>query len=524
MTDLRLKYNRVLVVDDEEYNRDMLSNRLRRRGYYCLVAEGGEQALEIIAREEIDVVLLDIMMPVVDGYEVLRRLRSEPATEELPVIMVTANIESDEVVRSLEMGANDYITKPFELPILQARMDSQLLRKQSMDQITEFNEQLEGVVGERTELIRRLMNMQQGILDSVHQGIFALNHQQAILFSNHSLRKIARLYDESFSLAGFRDCFLQPAQLDEVLAAVMYHGETIREAKLRVRLRGDERLWLVRAAPLAYDDDTTRDGGVRGAVGIVEDVTEIHSLEAQLIHAGKLAALGEMATAVTHEIRQPLNVIRMSATMVVEAAPECGARAEFLGARADRIIGMVDRADRIIDRMRSFGRKLEPAHVDLDPHAPIQLAMDMVQERARRSGVLLHAEFSEHGAIIHGDAGALEQVYVNLFMNAIQALQEGREQNGVRPAIHVQTGEEDERFVVRVRDNGPGIPEELRTRIFEAFFTTKPVNEGTGLGLSISQGIMQSHNGSIRVECDGGTCFVLEFPLSPQVQNGEVEA
>ena len=516
MNDLRVKYNRVLVVDDEEYNRDMLSTRLRRRGYHCLVATGGAEALRILDTEEIDVVLLDIMMPEVDGYEVLRRLRSHSATADLPIIMVTANIESDEVVRALEMGANDYITKPIELPILQARMDSQLIRKQSLDQITEFNERLEDVVGERTELVRRLMLMQQGILDSAYQGIFALNHERAILFSNSSLREFVGDNDESFSLSGFRECFAQPKQLDDLLAAVMQDGETIREAKLRVLRDGQERLWLVRAVPLAYDDDTTRDGGVRGAVAIVEDVTEKHNLEAQLIHASKLAALGEMATVVAHEIRQPLNVIRMSASMVAEAAPECAGRSEYLAERAGKITGMVDRADRIIDRMRSFARKSESTLVRLDPHGPIRVALEMIQDRAHRSGVTLTTEFCG-STRIHGDAGALEQVYVNLLMNSIQALEEERDGMDERPAIRLSTEIAADHFIVRVRDNGKGIPEDLRSRIFEAFYTTKSAREGTGLGLSISRGIVESHNGKIRVDEGGGpgTCFVLEFPLLP---------
>ena len=121
----------LLVVDDEEFNRDMLQRRLERRGYHVQVAASGAEALDRVAGESIDLVLLDIMMPEMDGMEVLNRLRQSHSPIELPVIMVTARDESGAIVAALKEGANDFVPKPIDFPVLQARIDAQLSRKRA---------------------------------------------------------------------------------------------------------------------------------------------------------------------------------------------------------------------------------------------------------------------------------------------------------------------------------------------------------------------------------------------------------
>jgi len=116
----------LLVVDDEEMNRDVLSRRLERKGYQVVVAAGGREAIDTVAAQPIDLVLLDVMMPGVDGLEVLQTLRRRHSQAELPIIMATAKGESEDVVRALELGANDYVVKPLDFPVVLARVESQL--------------------------------------------------------------------------------------------------------------------------------------------------------------------------------------------------------------------------------------------------------------------------------------------------------------------------------------------------------------------------------------------------------------
>jgi sigma-B regulation protein RsbU (phosphoserine phosphatase) len=130
---MSIESGRLLVVDDNEMNRDMLSRRLARKGHKVEVAEGGLQALEMIEATDFDVVLLDIMMPGIDGYETLERIRSDRDSGDLPVIMATAKDASEDVVAALKIGANDYVTKPFDFPVVLARVQTQLQLKRSRE-------------------------------------------------------------------------------------------------------------------------------------------------------------------------------------------------------------------------------------------------------------------------------------------------------------------------------------------------------------------------------------------------------
>lgn len=124
---------RLLVVDDNEMNRDLLSRRLRQQGHTVSVAENGRKALEKIASEELDLVMLDIMMPELDGYQVLERLRADGTLDRLPVIMISAVTEIESVVRCIEMGATDYLPKPFNAVLLKARVGATLEKKRLRD-------------------------------------------------------------------------------------------------------------------------------------------------------------------------------------------------------------------------------------------------------------------------------------------------------------------------------------------------------------------------------------------------------
>jgi sigma-B regulation protein RsbU (phosphoserine phosphatase) len=132
----------LLVVDDNEMNRDLLSRRLSKKGYRVQVAEGGARALEMIGTEAFDLVLLDIMMPGMDGMEVLERVRGDHGPDELPVIMATAKTESEDIVAALKLGANDYVTKPFDFPVVLARVQTQLAVKKGRDALAKAHHRM----------------------------------------------------------------------------------------------------------------------------------------------------------------------------------------------------------------------------------------------------------------------------------------------------------------------------------------------------------------------------------------------
>ncbi len=151
--------SKLLVVDDNEMNRDMLSRRLSRRKYTVITAENGQQALDLIEKESFDVILLDIMMPGISGIEVLKLIRQSYSASELPVIMVTAKGDSDDVIKSLKLGANDYVIKPLDFPIVLARVETQLeacrshktLKKRTKELETQINDNFEKIDSEKLQ-------------------------------------------------------------------------------------------------------------------------------------------------------------------------------------------------------------------------------------------------------------------------------------------------------------------------------------------------------------------------------------
>lgn len=139
---MNLGAGHLLVVDDNEMNRDLLSRRLEKKGHRVEVAEGGVQALEMIEDDVFDLVLLDIMMPGIDGFEVLEEIRGDHGPSELPVIMATAKTESEDIVAALKIGANDYVTKPFDFPVVLARVQTQLALKKSRDELARAHQRM----------------------------------------------------------------------------------------------------------------------------------------------------------------------------------------------------------------------------------------------------------------------------------------------------------------------------------------------------------------------------------------------
>jgi sigma-B regulation protein RsbU (phosphoserine phosphatase) len=153
----------LLVVDDNEMNRDMLSRRLQRKGYAVTVAADGRQALNLIGTTPFDLVLLDIMMPDINGLEVLQQVRQAHAATALPIIMVTAKDQSEDIVQALKFGASDYVTKPLDFPVVHARIETQLALKRAVDQIYRLeknlarrNEELEAANADLAEANKRM--------------------------------------------------------------------------------------------------------------------------------------------------------------------------------------------------------------------------------------------------------------------------------------------------------------------------------------------------------------------------------
>ena len=241
--------------------------------------------------------------------------------------------------------------------------------------------------------------------------------------------------------------------------------------------------------------------------------------EQKLYQISKLASLGEVATGLAHEINQPLGVIRLAATNALTGMKK-GLGPEHLAAKLDRIIQQTVRMSGIIDHMRIFGRKSDQRVQPCKPREAVEGAMQVVGAHFRLDNIEVVTRYADNLPEVICRQNQLEQVLINLFQNARDAIQERRKRQATLKG-HIQVDVSDDRSTaahnvqIRVSDNAGGIPAELIQRIFEPFFTTKPPGKGTGLGLSVSFGIIRDHGGDIRVENGPeGAVFTIHLPAN----------
>jgi two-component system NtrC family sensor kinase len=240
---------------------------------------------------------------------------------------------------------------------------------------------------------------------------------------------------------------------------------------------------------------------------------KMNELNAQLVQSDKLAAIGKMAAGVAHEINNPLAVILqktgwMEDLLAEEEFQESENLEEYQDA-VKKIEAHVERARRVVHNMLGYARKMEPHLEDVEVNETLNRTIELLSNYARINNIEIQTDLASGLPIIANEEAQLQQVFLNLLSNAIDAI-------GKDGLIEVSTAPSDSAIQVRIRDNGPGIPEDQQKRIFDPFYTTKETGKGTGLGLWISYNIMEKMGGTIRVQSNPGqgTCFSLQIPVA----------
>jgi len=250
------------------------------------------------------------------------------------------------------------------------------------------------------------------------------------------------------------------------------------------------------------------------------DITKRLEAEQQLIQASKMATLGEMATGVAHELNQPLSVIKTASSFLLKKIKQKEKIEDnILATLLTKADSNVDRATKIINHMRQFARKSDMDLEKIDVNEVLERAFEIFSQQLKVRGIDVIWETEKNLPKISADPDRLEQVLINLLINARDAIEQKRKTKGRGISdnkITISTMATEKEVVVKVEDTGVGIPEAILDKLFEPFFTTKQVGKGTGLGLSISYGIIKEYNGSIKALSakEGGACFIIKFPIA----------
>jgi histidine kinase len=248
------------------------------------------------------------------------------------------------------------------------------------------------------------------------------------------------------------------------------------------------------------------------------DITQQHETEQQLIQASKMATLGEMATSVAHELNQPLTVIKTASGFFMKKINKNEKiKEDILFTMASEIDSHVDRAAKIIDHMRQFGRKSDMSLKKVQVNDLLERALDILGQQLKIREIEVAWDLEQNLPKVIADPSRLEQVFINLIINARDAIDKKWEsqQPGKGPKrITLKTRSDGNLVIITTSDTGIGIPKDHLEKIFEPFYTTKEIGQGTGLGLSISYGIIQDSHGTIDAvpNKDGGASFIIVFP------------
>lgn len=459
----------ILIVDDTSSNIDVLASILT--DYKVLVAKSGLAAMRIAKEQKPDLILLDVMMPEKDGFEVCKQMKSSHSTADIPIIFVTAKNQIEDEVKGLELGAVDFIHKPVSPPIVLARVKTQLNLIEFQKDLLDKNVKIERTLDELKDTQSRLIQNEK--LVALGEIIAGVAHEintplGAIKSTNENLEN---------SLNYFLDNFIKLKNLlnDEQMHAFMEIAinkdtyisnlSTKEEREKRKSLKDDLRL-NNSSEFLPYIDELIGVGifsynkNLKTLKGI-EDLDSVLNLMSELVAVSKSHMIMKLA---------------------------------------------IKKAQRIVKALHNYSRKNEfGTKTSTNLSVGIDTVLAIYQYKLKNSIKVFKYYIDDEFVNIYEDE--LNQVWTNLITNSLQAMDgEGTLEITIKNIP---------RFVkVSIKDNGKGIPDEVKGKIFDPFFTTKPKGKGTGIGLDIVRRIIKKHNGEIDFESEEGvgTCFNILIP------------
>ncbi len=460
------EHGQILVVDDNRIVRLKLSRSLEAEGHSVTLAEDGPQGLALLEAQPFDVVLLDILMPGMDGYEVLQRIKSNLKLRDIPVIVISALEELDSAVRCIEMGAEDYLPKDFNPVLLRARLNASLQKKKLRDLEKAYLQQEFAL--RQNEKLATLGRLSAGM---AHE----LNNPAAATGRGAAQMQVA--------FVRLQQTFIQLGQQN----LSNQQWQTLSELDQQAQTKAKQSLNL---DPLEAADRTAE----------LEGWLEEHQMENAWEIAPNLLGLGY----------DPSGLDSLAAQF---AAPQVPTLIEWLNCSyviynlLEEIAMGSGRISEIVKALKTYTYLDQAPIQSVNLHEGLDNTLIILRSKLKQ-GVTVHREYDPDLPIIQAYGSELNQVWTNLLDNAIDAM------NG-QGEITLRTRHDAQWATVEVEDNGPGIPEAIQPKLFDPFFTTKPPGQGTGLGLNISHNIVQKHSGRIEVfSRPGQTRFVVSLPLN----------
>jgi CheY-like chemotaxis protein len=520
---------RVLLVDDDERNLLALKTVLEDLGEVVL-ARSGEEALRHLLKGEFAVILLDVYMPGMDGYETAQIIRGREQTKSIPIVFLSAvNKEAEHLMRGYSMGAVDYVFKPVDPVILRSKVAVfvDLFEKTKEVESKARHEQalLDATLRANSERLRaeqelrRSEQRQAAIIQSLPMVLYLERfdaHPRRPNYVSGDLQAVTGFsHDQVLRDPNIWVDRLHPEDRDRVIAAM--------EARRKSGRSSVEYRWCCADGSYKHFLDQAvllkdADGSPVEFAGTLTDISEQRSLETQLVQAQKMDAIGKLTGGIAHDFNNLLAAVIGGLSLLERKAN--------LEGEQQRILGMTKRAaeqgTELVRRLLAFARRqtLEPRSIDLQSLR--QTVSDLLTHTL---GGLVHIDWRIEDSAwdVHADRAQLELAIVNLVINARDAMPDGgtimvAAQNRQAVAGDESSLDPGDYVRIAITDTGSGIAPADLEKVMDPFFTTKAVGKGSGLGLSMVYGFARQSNGAFRIESalGSGTSAELWLPRAPE--------
>jgi len=508
----------ILIVDDTAINLQILTTIVTTEGYNILLAQSGEEALRVANEYHPDIILLDVMMSKMDGFDVCRQLKANPSTQPIPVIFVTARTDVEAVEKGFDVGGDDYVSKPFNDRVLLARLKNHVERYQRQRELTINRERLNTA------------------LDAAQIGSFTIRLPEKIWIPDEQLMRLFGIESDvdTFNLNTWYEHVI-PEDIENTIKRI--EGCIIKDSFCKFEFRIFDSVggykWF--RCSMQVSERNEKDEPLL-IVGVNVDITKEHSMldtiriqEETLAQTRKLKAMGQLTGGIAHDFNNMLATILGFAELLSEDLQDNEEHSYY----CKNITDTCERAATLTNQLLTFSRKQSKQTTVIDLHGLILGSMDLMQHSlGKKISIKQKLGAKEH--FIMGEFAQLQNILLNMGFNARDAMPNGGilelntenvsiyEKDILHLPVFIETGDY---VVLHIRDTGTGMEKEVLDKIFEPFFTTKQAGKGTGLGLSTTYDTINAHNGSIFAESTPGegTVFHIYFPVSNLKPQKDVE-
>ena len=483
---------KVLVVDDDPGVCETLSDILLLEGYEVFLADSGMKAEEHVERQVMDVALLDIKLPDMDGTTLLAKLKR--AGPEMVCAFITGHASTKNAVAALKLGADGYFVKPLV-----------------MDEVLHFIEK----ALEKKRLERKINELAYKYTSLVESSVDAI-------ISVDSEERVVQLNKAAVNIFGYSESELinQPvAKLIPVRKLAEYRSNYMKhiEAELPVEVIGVKKNGAELPLEISLGQWKTEDG--QFYTGILRNIKLRKELQEKLDHAQKMETIGTLAGGIAHDFNNILAIILGYADLSKDDAPA----GSVLNGNLEQILNAGYRARELVKQILAFSRQSEMERIPLYPAIIIRESIKLLMSSIPTTIEISHHIDPECG-VVHIDPTELQQILMNLCTNAFHAMEE----TGGTLHISLENKDLDDRdlslepelsagpyVMLTVKDTGSGISPDIMERIFDPYFTTKEMGKGTGMGLAIVHGIISSNGGTIQIDTEPGkgTVFRVCLPI-----------